>query len=243
MKPSLSLLIPVHNEEKLLPEAVPRIIDYLDSLDNISNYELIISDNGSQDNTKDVMKSLLKKYKKLNFISVRERSAGLGLLNGIKKARMDYIMYYSIDLPFGLDVISDSVNSLPEKPQIIIGSKYHNDSVINIPVKRFLLSRLYYFLTVILFNFKVKDSQGSFLFPGKEAKKISNFLDSKSFFILTQIILYLGLLGIDAKEIPIKYTYYRKDSKMNLVNDSFVMLKEMLAEYKKYRRIKRQFER
>ena len=243
MKPSLSLLIPVHNEDELLPQAVPKIIYYLNSLDNISNYELIISDNGSEDNTKEVMKKLLKKYKKLNFISISERSAGLGLLNGIKKAKMDYIMYYSIDLPFGLDIIRSSVDNLSESSQIIIGSKYHQDSVIKIPLKRFLLSRLYYFLTVILFNFKIKDSQGSFLFPAKETKEISKFLDSKSFFILTQIILYLGLLGKNPKEIPIKYTHYRKDSKMKLVNDSFVMLKEMLAEYKKYRRIKRQFKR
>ena len=243
MKKSISLLIPVHNEEKLLSINLQKIANYLNSLRRISNYEIIVSDNGSKDNTKTVMKGLLKKYKKLNFISSGERSAGSALLKGIKKAKMDYIMYYSIDLPFGLDVIRDSVENLSEKAQIIIGSKYHRDSAIKIPFKRFFLSRLYYLITIILFNLKVRDSQGSFLFPGKESKKISAYLDSKSFFILTQIILYLGLLGINAKEIPVKYRHYRKDSRMNLVSDSLLMFKEMLSEYNKNRMIKLNFRR
>ena len=112
---SISIIFPVYNEEKLLSKNVLKVINYLNNLDCISNYEIIISDNGSNDKTKEIMKELVKKYDYLKFMSIKKRSAGLALLNGIKNSKMDYIMYYSIDLPFGLDIIKESVGNITKK--------------------------------------------------------------------------------------------------------------------------------
>lgn len=240
-KTSLSIVLPVYNEERLLSYNIGRLIGYLDNLNCVSDYEIIVSDNGSSDKTKDIMEDLLGKYKHLKFISINKRSIGLGILNGIKKSKMNYIMYYAIDLPFGFGIIKDSIISITQKNQVIIGSKYHRDSKIRIPPKRILLSRIYYAITLLLFNLKVKDSQGSLLFSNESIKNVLKYLDSESSFLLTQIILYLKLIGDGIKEIPVKYLVYRQDSKMNLLKDSFSMLEEALSEHKRYKRIKKVF--
>ena len=56
----LSILIPCFNEEKLLQKSYIEIIKSLKNL-NIKNYEIIFIDDGSKDNTL----NLIKKIKKL----------------------------------------------------------------------------------------------------------------------------------------------------------------------------------
>ena len=90
----ISLVIPCYNEEKNIPyllEACEELIE--------NNFEIIIVDNGSTDQTAGVIKNLKNKYKKCKFIKIKKNLGyGNGILTGLKNASGDLIGWTHADL-------------------------------------------------------------------------------------------------------------------------------------------------
>lgn len=83
---SLSLVIPAHNESPNLLWHHKLITEFLSKKD--FNYEIIYIDDGSTDNTLDILKDLVKKDKKTHYISFSKNfGKNLLLLLGSKKVR------------------------------------------------------------------------------------------------------------------------------------------------------------
>ena len=51
----LSLIIPMYNEEKILPETIKTLHEYMSGA--FSDYEIIFSDDGSKDNSREIVKT------------------------------------------------------------------------------------------------------------------------------------------------------------------------------------------
>jgi len=68
-KPSVTVMIPSHNEEGVITKTVENILamDY-------ENFEIILIDDRSEDNTADVIRALEEKYEKVTAL-VREKDA------------------------------------------------------------------------------------------------------------------------------------------------------------------------
>lgn len=88
---SISIAIPVHNGENYVMEAINSVLEQ-----NYDNYELIIIDNASTDNTYKILKKI--KHKK---IKLYRNSTNIGSTRNfnkcIKKAKNDYFMLLSHD--------------------------------------------------------------------------------------------------------------------------------------------------
>lgn len=91
MKKSLvSIIMPVYNAEKFLAEAIESILGQ-----TYQNFELIILDDGSEDNSLNIIKSYATKDSRINTIShenkglVKTLNEGLKLANGNYICRMD----------------------------------------------------------------------------------------------------------------------------------------------------------
>ncbi len=104
--PSVSILIPVYNEEKYLKKCVEYVAN--------SNYpenklEILIIDDGSVDGTPEIARELSKKYK--NVIYFRKKNTGKAdsLNYGIKKARGEIIGVLDADTFVSKDAIKNQV--------------------------------------------------------------------------------------------------------------------------------------
>ena len=90
----LSIVIPCYNEEKNIPELMRRIND----LKSHHLLTFIIVNNGSTDNTRDVLSSY-KNYDNVEIIEVsKNKGYGYGILSGLKKANTEYIGWTHADL-------------------------------------------------------------------------------------------------------------------------------------------------
>ena len=67
----ITIIIPVHDEEKRLLSCVERTIEFCNSQQ--WDYELIIVEDGSADQTVELIKNLISKYKGIKLISNKER--------------------------------------------------------------------------------------------------------------------------------------------------------------------------
>ena len=64
---NLSIILPTINEEENLKFLIPNIFEEIQSL-GLESFELLVVDDGSIDNTKELIENLNKKYKNLKLI-------------------------------------------------------------------------------------------------------------------------------------------------------------------------------
>ena len=65
-QPMITIMIPAHNEEVMIEET----IDYLATMLNYSNYEILVINDGSTDQTLPILQNLQEKYDKLRVINI-----------------------------------------------------------------------------------------------------------------------------------------------------------------------------
>ncbi len=87
MDPKVSVIIPTYNREKLLPRAIQSVLDQ-----TYSNFELIVVDDGSPDNTKKIVEEFQKKDKRIKYIWQENFGGNSKTINtGIKASQGEYI--------------------------------------------------------------------------------------------------------------------------------------------------------
>ncbi|MEW5694050.1 MAG: glycosyltransferase family 2 protein [Candidatus Hydrogenedentota bacterium] len=91
----ISVVVPTYNYAKFLPQCIQSVINQ-----TFKDWELIIVDDGSTDNTEEIVKKIIKKNKKyrIYYYKINGPSGTSVPLNyGIRKARGKYIAWLSAD--------------------------------------------------------------------------------------------------------------------------------------------------
>lgn len=230
---NLSVIIPVYNEEKIIADNLEKFYGYLKGDERIGNFEIIIVNNGSLDRTQMLAENFRAKHPEAKVFFIEKRALGSAILKGIMESQYECLFFYAIDIPFGFDVIGSSIEKIGPA-DIVIGSKGHPDSRINIPLKRRIFSILCNRLIRLMFGLKVTDTQGSIMFKKSTVDKYLFYLTSSDAWLETQIIIYGNLFKAGIEEIPIAYSPTRP-SKMRMT-DAFYFLNNLAKEYPKYKK-------
>lgn len=140
MKPELSIIIPVYNGSDDIPELYERLVGELEHKMNLA-YEIIFIDDGSQDNSWNIIESLCNKNLKVKSIKfTRNFGQHPSIMAGLKHANGDGAILMDADLESspedigklllkakeGFDIVHGVREARKGKPARIIGSKiYH----------------------------------------------------------------------------------------------------------------------
>jgi glycosyltransferase involved in cell wall biosynthesis len=93
MKPSISVIMSVFNNDNLVKKSIESILNQ-----SFQNFEFIIIDDGSTDNSKKIIKLFEKKNKKIRFYSFKKNEGLAKRLNfAIKKSKGKYIARMDAD--------------------------------------------------------------------------------------------------------------------------------------------------
>jgi glycosyltransferase involved in cell wall biosynthesis len=234
----VTLIIPVHNEAVILAANLSRLCDYLKNLYGKAPFEILVICNGCIDESASIAMEFAKTHPETRVFTTRERGLGLAIREGIKRARHDMLMFYAIDLPFGLEVIGASVAAAVErKNAIVIGSKGHPRSMLKRSLSRALYSLTISTLNNLFFGLGVKDTQGSILFYKRPCLEYSKEMDSDGAFFQAQILIYGKLAGHELVEIPVCLTKELRSTRFSLVSDGLKYLVQILAERRKLKSI------
>src|SRR5512146_145266 len=94
--PRLSVVIPVYNEESIVRGAC---LDLMARLDERGwDYELVLSENGSRDGTREILRRLEAERPRLRSLHSDDPNYGVALRRGILEARGHYVVADEIDL-------------------------------------------------------------------------------------------------------------------------------------------------
>lgn len=237
MNNGLSLIYPVHNEENVIEKNLFLTLEYLKKIS--LPWEIIFVNNGSIDNTEKVLEKLKNNIPNISVFNLKDRGLGLAIKEGVRNSHYKYAMFYAIDLPFGLDIIGDSLDHAAQNnTDIVIGSKGHLESVNRAPFKRKISSFVYNTLLSLFFNLKIRDTQGSLFFEKEKVEGILDFCKADDAFFCTQLIIYGRLHEFNIEEIPVKYEAPRKKSKISITKDGYSLFKQIMSEFGKVQKVK-----
>ena len=120
MKKTLSIIIPSYNEEK----TIIKILEKIDSNKiELINFEIIVIEDGSSDQSRKVLESNKDLYNKL-LINERNLGKGFSVKKGIENASGDYILIQDADLEYDPGDYVKFVNVISEfDPDGIIGTR------------------------------------------------------------------------------------------------------------------------
>ena len=154
----LSIVVPCYNESKDIAKNSEIIKNYLESIKQ--DYELILVNDGSKDNTKEVIEAI-PGVKALSYEP--NRGKGGAVKYGIENATGDYVLFMDADLSTDLEAI-DKFLKLAPNYDMVIGSRHAKDSVIKKkqPALRVFIGWCCRRLVNMKFHFKFKDTQCGF---------------------------------------------------------------------------------
>ena len=112
--PKVSIVLPTYNRAKLIMRALYSIRDQ-----NYNNWELIIVDDGSVDNTKELIDEFSKNINQ-NIVYIYQENKGAGCARncGISKCSGELIAFIDSDDAWTKNHLKDSVGAFIDNPQI-----------------------------------------------------------------------------------------------------------------------------
>lgn len=225
-----SLIIPVYNEAPILEANASGLDRYLSSIKDL-DYEIILACNGCVDASVDIAGRLEGENPRIRRLIIEGRGLGTAIKEAAQAARGEMLMFYAIDLPFGVDVIGESIKaSLAKGRAVVIGSKGHRDSVVERALARTLFSGVISFLNNLLFGLGVKDTQGSILFFKEPIKRYGKYMDNPGAFFQAQILIYSRKCGFELVEIPVRLKEEMRKTRFSLAGDGWRYMKALFWE-------------
>ena len=206
----LSIIVPVKNESDNLQS----VFDYFsNNLKNL-NYEVLIINDYSEDDTLDKTKKLVEKYKKFKVLNNTVKGLGGAINLGIENAIGTNVAIMMADE-------SDDINDLIEYNKImedenldaVLGTRFSKGSkVINYPLQKLILNRIFNLFVSLTFWNKYNDYTNAFKIYKKKTLVEIKPIISESFNIFLEIPLKIISRKYKYKIIPINWMGRKKGS-------------------------------
>lgn len=200
----ISIVVPVYNEERGVENNLKTITDFMEGYNK--DYEIIVVDDGSADNTASIVESLAGKNKKIGLVK-HEKNAGVGaaLRTGLKSSEGEIIISVDSDLTYGPENFPALVKALEENDaDIVIGTPFVKGFDKEIPFLRRVLSRGANFVDKIVFGLNFSTPTCIFrAWRKKVAKNVTITFDR--FEGVSESAIDAFRKGYRIVEIPVKY--------------------------------------
>lgn len=197
---SLSIFFPAYNDAPAIPRLVRDAFAHASRLTN--DFEVIVVDDGSRDNTRDVL-SLLKEQlgNRLRVIHHSEnRGYGGALRSGFDAATKDFVFYTDGDGQYHLDDLPDLVARMEPEIGLVNGYKTSRQDV----WYRVLLGNLYLFVIRHLFWLKIHDVDCDFrLIRRQVMEDVSLTLAGGA--ICLELVRKIQQTGCGIVEVPVRH--------------------------------------
>ncbi len=190
----LSFIIPVFNEKESLERLYSEILENIENKD----YEIIFIDDGSSDNSFNIMEQLAKRDKRVKIIKFRKNfGKSASLQTGFENAKGDIIFTMDADLQDNPTEIPEFIEKIEEGYDLVTGWKKNRKD----PISKTIPSKFFNFITSISFKLKLHDYNCGFKAYKKE---VINEID-----IYGEMHRYIPAIvhtkGFKVTEIPVEH--------------------------------------
>jgi len=213
----LIVAIPAYNEENALPSVLK---DIRRNLSKEEDYQILVVNDGSTDNTKDIARSsganIVVSHKKNLGVAQAYRTAVRAAL----ELGADIICTIDADGQFDSMEIPNLINPIKKGlADVVIGSRFINPELCkNVPTMNKVSNRIMAALISLIVRTKIHDTESGFRAISKRAASNLNLLGVVSF--STDMILDASKKKQKIMEIPVSVKYF--DERVSRVINGFI---------------------
>ena len=205
----LTIIFPVLNERLRLESGVVRTVEYLEGMD-FTDYEIIIVDNGSEDETPQIAAKLCGKYERVNYERISIRGVGAAFRRGVEISHGDVVGYMDIDLSTNIRHLGEAVHIFRTRPEIayLNGSRFARESdTRGRKWYRRLTSQGLLVLLKCLLGMKSTDAICGFTFVRRETalSLVEGCSQDNGWFYMIEFLLRAEKRGVEILDYPVEW--------------------------------------
>lgn len=228
------IAIPAYNEAKILRQNIEQIVTFIRTNFSQDQLKIVIADNNSKDNTRQIADQLMAEYPEVGYLFVGEQGKGYAVIAVWQKwqAEYDIFSFMDADLATDLAALPDLIEGIKQGNDLVIGSRYLKGSRINRTIARRIFSFGYHLFLEILLGTRIKDMPCGFKALNKKVlQEIVPQITNRTWFFDSELVYLAEKNGFKIKEIPVNWQEPRQaedKSRVNLTKVTYLYLKESL---------------
>jgi dolichol-phosphate mannosyltransferase len=205
-----SIVIPVYNQERNVSRAISKVKETLVS-SGLSDYEIVVVDDGSTDDTLQVLQKERSVDQHITVVSYTpNRGKGFAVKRGILHSHGKVAMFFDGDLNISTRMIRDYLTN-SRKTNLIIASKRHPQSKVDVPTSRRFLSRIFNLIVQVCVGICVHDTQaGLKAGDGDLLRTIFSRMRVNRYAFDVELLTIASILKLDVQEMPVDLKIDRK---------------------------------
>jgi dolichyl-phosphate beta-glucosyltransferase len=215
-----SIVIPAYNESNRIVKSLEKIKEYFKNKNE--GYEVIVVNDGSKDDTLEVLKGISKNYGQLKVLGDHiNRGKGYAVKTGVLNSHGKYVLFSDADLSTPIEELDNLYKFIEDGYEVILGSRNIDIGKVKIkqpPYRRFLGNILRIYHNIVVFHKNPpSDTQCGFkLFTRKAAYFLFNKQKINGGMFDIEIIYLARKYKMKVMEVPVVWIN-DPDSKINLV--------------------------
>jgi glycosyltransferase involved in cell wall biosynthesis len=198
MTASVSVVVPVYNEASFIPQALPSLIEAMESTG--ASFEILIVENGSSDGTAEAARRAGENAS-VEIFSLPEADYGAALRHGFLRASGEWVVNFDIDY-FSSDFLRAVLNQ-PDSVDLVIGSKRDPESEDRRPFIRRIATRVFNLLLRVILRSGVSDTHGMKGFRHELVKSLTPQVMSTKDLFDTELVVRAERGGYKIVEVPV----------------------------------------
>jgi len=205
-KIGLSIIIPAHNEAKRLPQTLLDVEHKL--VGGNRTYEILVVNNGSTDNTGEIVAKMAATVKNLKLIELPVGNKGNAVRHGMLVAQGEYRLFMDADNATSIDHFDRMLPFFKEGYGAVICSRSHKDSRLDPPQPfyRQIPGKIGNLIIQALVLPGIWDTQCGFkAFTGEAAEKVFRLSKINGWGFDVEILALAKKMGYRVKEVPVHW--------------------------------------
>ena len=190
--------MPAFNEAENIPEMVADTLRVLPQL--VDDFELIVVDDGSRDETAVITQALAQKHPQLKLVQHEENKGyGTAVLSGLSQASKELIFFTDADRQFDLQEIEKLLAHI-ETADLVVGYRAPRRD----PLMRRLNGKGWSWLVTLLFGYTARDIDCAFkLMRRSVVEQLQNEITSGGATFSAEFLVRAKQAGFTIVEVPI----------------------------------------
>jgi len=197
MRPTFSIVVPVYNEAEFIPQAVPALIEQMETIDE--PYRIIIVENGSTDSTAKVARQVAAGHP-VTVLSLDAADYGAAMRRGFLEADGDWVVNFDIDY-CAADFLK-RVLALDDV-DLVIASKRDPGSEDRRSLLRRVATWVFNLLLRTILDSKVSDTHGMKAFRDELVSTVTPSVLSRQDLFDTELVIRAERAGYRIEEVPV----------------------------------------
>ena len=228
MEPAYSIVIPAYNEAARLGATLNKVLAYIHK--QAWDAELIVVNDGSRDNTVDIIRSFAAKDPVVRLVeNPGNRGKGFSVRNGMLNARGRIVLFSDADLSSPIEEAPKLFRAIEEGADIAIGSRWLRADLQTVrqSILRQFLGRAFNLALKVVLGLSFKDTQCGFkALKLQAARDIFGRQVIRRWGFDPEILFLARRLGYRTEEIPVAWAHDDR-SKINPISDGMNMVLDL----------------